>query len=321
MDKHMNYDEADLAGVLTFAPTMGSDIRQDDGVFLARQLDYVKAQTYDRKLPPMQGLVLVPVSSDAPEWAETITYRSFDQVGVAKIVGNYADDLPRADVMGKEVTVRVKDIGDSYGYNINELRASIATGTNLPTRKASAARQAVDIKLNQIALVGDTKYGLYGLLNHPNIGETVLPNGNWLDPDTTADEILEDMDALYDGVRVQSYGVHRPNVFGLPTAHYSKIYSKRLPDSNGMTIAAFFLAKHPGLALEEVPELAGAGTAGANVAIVYERSELNLNLELVMPFNQLPAQPRNLELVVPCLARAAGVSVHYPLCATKGEGI
>lgn len=319
--KHMHYDAADLAGVLIFAPAMGVEMRQDDSIFLARQLDYVKARTYERKLPPMQGLRLVPISTDVPEYAETVTYRVFDQVGMAKVVANYADDLPRADVKGREITVRVKDIGDSYGYSVNELRASIATGTNLPTRKAEAARRAIEIKLNQIAMVGDAAYGLYGLLTHPNIGVTTGLNGDWLNPATTADQILEDMDAMYDAVRLQSHSVHRPNVFALPTAQYSKITSKRLPDANGMTIAAFFRAKHPELELEEVPELQGAGTNGADVALVYERSEENLNLDLVMPFNQLPAQPRNLELVVPCLARTAGVEVHYPLSATKGEGI
>ncbi|VFR81192.1 Phage-related protein [plant metagenome] len=320
--KHINYDESDLAGVRNYAPSMGlADLREDDAIILARQLDYVKAQVYEKKLPPMQGLILVPIMTDVPEWAETVTYRTFDQVGMAKIVANYADDLPRADVKGKEITVRVKDLGDSYGYNINEMRAALQGSVNLPTRKADAARRAIDVALNRIAMVGFPEYGLFGLLTHPNIGETVLPFGDWTATGRTADQILADLDAMYDAVRVQSKSAHRPNILALPTAQHSIITSRRLPDSNGMTIAKFFLEKHPELAIEEVPELQASGEAGEDVALMYERSAENLNLDLVMPFNQLPAQPRNLELVVPCLARTAGVAVHYPLALTKGVGI
>ncbi len=318
--EHLHYDEADLAGVRAIAHQMGG-LREDESIFTARQLDYVKARVYNKKLPPMKGLQLVPIETDVPEWAETVTFRMYDQVGMAKIVANYADDLPRADVKGTEKTIRVKDIGDSYGYNINELRASVALGQNLPTRKADAARRAVEIKLNQIAMVGDAGYGLYGLVNHPNIGITAGLNGNWDDPATTADEILSDLNALYNTVRVQSKGVHTPNIGAVPSAQHAALYSKRLPDSGGQTVAEFFIKQHPGFAFEEVPELTGAGAGGTDVAIFFERSAENLNLDLVMPFNQLPAQARNLELVVPCLARTAGVTVHYPLALTKGEGI
>src|SRR5690606_7886447 len=105
MKKHMHYDEKDLAGILAFGASTGQAFNEDAGIIAARQLDYIKARVYERKLPPMAGLSLVPQESDAPEWAETITYRTFDQVGIAKIIANYADDLPRADVKGTEVTV------------------------------------------------------------------------------------------------------------------------------------------------------------------------------------------------------------------------
>lgn len=320
MDQHEHYDEADLAAVHAFSPQMGG-LREDESVFAARQLDYVKARTYDRKLPPMKGLTLVPQSSEVPEWAETFTYRYYDQVGMAKVVANYADDLPRADVKGAEKTVRIKDIGDSYGYNIAELRASTALGANLPTRKASAARRAIEVKLNQIAMVGDVQYGLFGLTNHPNIGLTVGLNGDWANPATTADQMLADLDALYGAVRVQSSGIHTPNRFALPNEQYAAMTSKRLPDSGGLTVAEFFKRKYPQMQYEEAPELATAGTGGTSLAVMYEFGEENLSMENPMPFNQLPAQARNLELVVPCLARTAGVTVYYPLALTKAEGL
>src|SRR3546814_5621101 len=59
-------------------------------------------RSYDIKFAPMKALSLMPVSSDAGEGAEAITYRSFEETGMARIISSYADDLPRADVRGME---------------------------------------------------------------------------------------------------------------------------------------------------------------------------------------------------------------------------
>lgn len=316
----IRYDAADLAGVQQYMAQNSNPVfmRQDASIFAARQLAYVKARVFEKLLPPMKGLQLVPITTDVPEWAETIIYRAFDEFGIAKIISNYADDLPRANVLGREYVVRVKDIGGSYGYNLNELAASVATGTNLPDRKATAVRKAIEIKLNQIAMIGDPEYGLYGLLTHPNVG-TVTITGGW--GTAQANAILDDLDAIYNAIRVQSNGVHTPNVMAMPVEQYSRITSRLLPDSNGLTVAQFFLNKHPGLRFEEVPEFAGAGAGGADVVMAFEQNADNFNLDLVKAFDQLAAQARNLELVVNCLARTAGVEVHYPLALVKAEGI
>ena len=317
MDKHEHYDEADLPAVQAVARI--GDLREDEGLYTARQLDYVKTRTYDKKQPPMIGLLLVPISTEVPEWAETFTYTMFDEVGMAKIVANYAADLPRADVKGEEKTASIKNIGDSYGYSIMEIRAAAANRTDLPTRKSMAARKAIDIKLNQMALIGDTKLGLYGLINHPNVPLVVGLHGDWMNPDTTADQMLADLDMIYDAVPNQSKDVHAPTRIAMPTDQRSRIFSKRVPDSGGKTVGQFFQDKHPGLQIMGAAEFKGAGTGGKDLILAYEYSEENLAMELPMPFNQLAAQARGLELVVPCLARAGGVVVYYPLSLAKGN--
>ena len=76
---------------------------------------YIKSQTYDRLYPEFTALTLFPVTHEVPEGAETVTYYSYDKTGMAKIISNYATDLPRVDVKGEPTTVPVKSIGDSYG--------------------------------------------------------------------------------------------------------------------------------------------------------------------------------------------------------------
>jgi len=320
--EHVSYDEADLASIDALSSTLLRPVVEDaadNALLLARQLDYVKARTYDKKYPQMKGALLVPTTSDAPEWAETITYRMYDSVGIAKIIANYADDLPRADVRGREVTVRVRDIGDSYGYNINELRASRALGAGLDTRKAAAARLAIEQKINRITLMGDADYNLLGFLNHPNIGEATGLTGDWNDAGTTGDDILDDLNIMWTSFILQGFGVHTPNFLALPPAAHAAAFSKRLTDSQE-TAGSFWQRMHPGVRIEPVYECVGADE-GEDVALLYERNEENFSSELVMAFNQQPPQARNLEFVVPCLARHAGVQVRYPLAFLRAVGI
>jgi hypothetical protein len=318
MKKHMHYDAAEAAAIVAYAASMQVQFNQDQGIIAARQLDYIKTQTYDRKLPPMTGLTLLPQESDTPIWAETITYRSYDLVGSAKIIANYADDLPRADVSGTETTVPVRTIGDSYGYNVNELNASAALGVQLPARKGTAARRAIEVKMNQIAMTGDANYGLYGLTNHPNIGATTGLTGNW-GTTATAAQIIADFDILYDAVRVQSKGVHTPNTFAAPQSAISGARRKYVTDSGGKNALQVIRENYPDVTIISVPEF--ESVSGSSYAIMGEFAAENAALETVMPFNQLPAQARGLEFVVPCMARTGGVSVHYPLAFTKAAGL
>lgn len=320
MQKHMHYDEQDLPALNALAVHIGNALgnialREDVGIFTARELDFVKAQTYSRKFPEMKGLQLVPTASDAPEWAETVTYKMYDEVGMAKIIAAYADDLPRADISAKEVTIKLRQVGVSYGYNIRELAQSLATGANLPLKKATAARRAVEIKLNEIAMVGDANFGLFGLTNHPNIGTTVLPSGkDWNTGNPTAQELIADVQTMYDAIRVQSHGIHTPNKCILPTSHLNVLKRTLVPDTNGKTVLAWLKEEFAALEFVETPEL--KATTGKSKMFMGEFDVNNINLELPQPFTQLPAQERNLEVVINCVASCGGVVVTYPLAFT-----
>ena len=318
-----HYDAADLPALtqvsLAAASVGGREMRQDAPIFFAQQLNYVRTQLYERRTPAMRWMDMVPVSTDVPDWAETVTQRSFDMVGMAKIISNYADDLPRADVLASETVVKVKDIGDSYGYNVAEMRASEATGAQLDVRKASAARKAIDVKIAQLAMIGEAVYGLFGLLNHPNIGTTTGLNGDWDNVATTGDEILADLYAITAAIPGQSKGVHRTTRIAMADTDYNLLSQKFVTDSGGKTVLAVYRENNPGVTLVPVVELRGVGSGGTNVVIAAEFDAENYAFEMVMPFNQLPAQARNLEFVVPCLARAGGVTVTYPLALSKAE--
>src|SRR5690606_25509397 len=85
---------------------------------LARQLEHVKARTYDVKYPAMMARRYIPVTNETPNGANSVTYRQWDQYGMAKVVANHADDLPMVDVVAREFTTPVKSLGDAYQYSV-----------------------------------------------------------------------------------------------------------------------------------------------------------------------------------------------------------
>jgi hypothetical protein len=322
---HENFDEADLSVCDGFA---NAHLREDAysvtdsgtlGLWLARQLDYVKSRSYDRHFPNMNANALVPDATDAPEWAETITIRMFDSVGMAKVVANYADDLPRVDVRAVAKTITVKTIGDSFGYNVNELRASRATGVALDQKKADMARRAIELKISSIKLMGDALYGLFGLFNQPNIPAFVMPNtGDWTV--LTGAQIYANMIAMVNAYNLQGNGIHTADHLELAPKAYAAANSQFVTGPTGIPITALalFQQANPQITVENIWELTGVGAGGKDYALLYERSADNFAHDYVMPFSQLPPEQRNLEIVTNCLARSAGVSVYYPLAFLGG---
>lgn len=316
---HEHFDTNDMEMIRNSAMAR-SNFREDaDSIFLARQLDYVRSQTYDRQLPAINADNLVPDDTSVPEWAETVIQYAYDMVGMAKVVANYADDLPRADVRATSRSVTVRTLGDSYGYNVNELRASRATGAGLDTRKAAAAKRAMDLKIASIKLVGDSVYGLYGLFNNPNIPEQILTTvGDWAT--LTGDQILQNLIVWVTGYQNQVKGTHAATHLELAPKAYNAASQKFITASGGtvpVTPMQWFRANYPNIVVESIWELAGAGTGGKDLGLLYERNADNISHMFVMAFTQLPPEARNLEIVTDCLARSGGVNIFYPLALLK----
>lgn len=341
--QHTHYDSTELKALRNSAipaAIMASegthfDSAEDASVFFARELDHIKAQSYDMEYPELTALSLFPISSEADSGAETITYYTYDKSGLAKVIDNYSTDLPRADVNGKPSFAQIKSLGDSYGYSAQEMRASRLAGKSLDVRKAESARYQIDRLTNQIAWAGDKESGLMGVLSEgQNIPlYTVLAGGesgktSWLEK--TADEILADVNGMQKQVARVTKNVERPDTLCVPSDVFMDISTRRIPDTS-TTVKSFLLEHAPYLKdIVSTAELDNdsvetnpyaKAVSGQGVAFLFKNDERKLTLENPMPFYQYPLQARNLEVVVPCEARTAGVIVYYPLSCLIAVGV
>ena len=303
-------------------------------MFFQRELEHIKGNTYDVVMAPLRAFDLIPTDSTAGQGAESITYQQYDMTGMAKIIADYGDDLPRSDVKGKEFTARVKSVGNSYGYSLQEIRAAQMAGKPLQQRKANAATRAQREEWNRIAFYGDAEHGLQGWLSNPNIPSDAVENDgdgdstNW--DDKTPEQILRDMNDLVNGVVELTNGAEQPDTLLLPIAKYTKIVSTRADSGTDTTIADYFLQNNPFINSLEWSNEITADQRAANMAedpftgeimIAYRRDPDAITLEMPQMFEQLPVQERGLEFVVPCHSRIAGVLIYYPLSMAIGEGI
>lgn len=308
-------------------------VRQDamhldanESVFFKRELEYIKARTYDTKYKQLKAFGLIPISSEANNGATEITWRKYSMVGFAKIIADYAIDFPRVDVYGEETTVKVKDIGDSYGYSIQEIRRSQMAGKRLDQRRSDTARRAIEEKINAIALLGDSLSGLNGIIKYPGITEYTVPadgtgaTKTWATK--TVDQVVRDITGIVNAIFNTTNGREAPDTLLLPITKYMYLATTRMGSVNDTTLLEYILKTNPFLKkIDWLTELSGAGASGGDRMLCYCNDDQHLSLEIPQPFESFDPIQKGMEFEVACHAETAGVIVYYPLSIAFADGI
>lgn len=299
----------------------------DESIFFQRELEHVKSKSYDKKYPQLKARMLFPVSMEAGSGAETITYEQYDAVGLAKVISSYGDDLPRADVKGKQFTSIVKSLGSSFGYSLQEIRAAQKAGKPLAQRKADAAKKAILTKEDQIAFSGDSANNIGGFLSNSSVPLVVLAadgtGSSKAFSTKTAAQILRDLNALVNSIVELTKEVEIPDTLLIPTEQYNLLKNTPWSSSNdGKSILKLFLENNEYIKnVFSVPRLKGAGAAGVDRMAAYRRDPDALTLEIPQDFEMLEEEKRGLEYVTACHSRIGGVIIYYPLSVAFADGI
>lgn len=300
----------------------GTQSRTDAGetATFARALEFIKKETYDVKYAALKLRTFVPKDGSIPSGAESFTYRSWDWRGMAKIVESHSDDLPTVSILGKEVPSPIKSLGAAYGYSIQDVRAAALMGVPLDAKKGAAVRRVIENAIEEIGAEGNADANLPGFINNSNVplitNATSGFTGDWLNPATTALEILADLHLIANTVATQSKHIHSADTMIVPASHYLHIATKPISDLQPEnTVLKVFLATNPTVRfVDQWHYLDDADEAGTGPRVVcYERNPEVLGLVVPQEFEQLPAQPKNLGFHIPCHARIGGVQIRYPL--------
>lgn len=307
----------------SFMPGLTVDAANGIG-FLISQLAYTEAQTFEVMREPLQYAQLIPISSAAGEWAETIRYETSDNVGRGRRIHGSAKDIPMANVLDGDATMPVHMGGIGYEYTTEELRRTAYLRRPLPTRKLNAAIDGYERHMNDVAINGEQD--LPGFIKNPQIASGNAPNGNWAPG--SPDLILADVNAGLVLVWQATNKVDQVTDIVLPNEQYAMISTTRMAGFSDKTILSWLkenniakLEKGINLNITAVSELAGAGAAGADRMIFYVKSPSRLVMHIPMPLRFLAPQPVALSMQIPGEYKYGGVEWYYPQSAYYMDGI
>lgn len=301
-------------------------VRMDanETVHFELSLEHLRAQITEAEFPALKALTLVPFEPGIDEGSETFAWTYYDRVGIAKIIANYATDLPNIEEFGTKRATPIVSVGAAFGYSLTDLRRAAKTGYQLESRKARMAREAIDRVIDSIVAHGDTSTGVPGFVNH-----TLIPlvdtglNFDW--GNETGENILEDLMSMAFQVWTQSKQVHGNGGLRmlLGTESYkavaTKPYSATIPDT---VLSVFLRSQQLVTEVESWVELDLADAQGdGERAIVYDPSPENLSAIVPIRFESLPAQAASLHFSVPCHARVGGTVVRRPLSMCYFDGL
>jgi len=346
-------NEASLRG-LEADPVHANRVDSAGTAFVIRSLTEVSSRTYDVKFPELTARKIIPVMPAVDPGAELYAWQQFNYNTAAKVIDDYAADAPTSDVVVAEFSSRLFSLGTSYNYSYQDVRRARLAGVPLETRKALAARRAIENAVEQIAYFGirsipgggsqSLKYApvlsaqqktpsaatdplaAYGLTNFPNLSVQVGVN-DWTNANTPLSAIMADWTKMQNQIFVTTKGIHRPDTVVFPLSLWAVLAQQpRSLTFTTDTLLNYMVGISPfikNVFFSPMLETAGYKQDGVTVGpriMMFERNEENIQLVIPMEFEQLPPQLINYNAKVPCHMRIGGVRVSYPGAFVAWDG-
>ena len=299
---------------------------------LSKLFSVISAETYGLEREALDATKFVPAQSGVAPWVTSWAYKVASEVGMAKFIGDYADDLPPVSRLMELKSIGIKTIGDSYGYSEFELEQWLTAGVDVSRDDAETARRKIDEKVDEVILVGDSAQGVTGFFNNGNV--TVVASsagaaGTTALKTKTVDEIVATVQSWIDAAYAMNKGAITLDSVILPHSAYSYLATKRVSEYDGQTILAYLktLFAAQGIAnWSESRKLDGMGgndTSGkaTDRAVFYRKAASVVSYVLPVPFRQKGPQEHALHYMVPCYARIGGCVIKNPKGIIYADGV
>ena len=272
---------------------------------------------------------LVPVDTSTSAVVGTAIVKGFtDAVGMGRSHSGTGGDIPLAEVLYGDQSLKVVMGSIAYQYSIAELQAASRSGTPLSSDKAAAARLGYERHMYKIAVVGEPEKGLKGLINH-DIPEVVTATASW---DTaSAQSIITDL-ANAIGVALDSSEMTGdtsglPNTILLPSAKLRLLSTRTVSPTSETSILTYIRDNNlltvngVDVTIEGLPELNTAGAGNTPRAVIYRRDPSALELILPQDLEFVAPQAKDLDIYVPGHYLYAGLWIKSPKAVIYLDGL
>lgn len=301
-------------------------IKEDAGetIAFARSLEHVMTEVQTAENITLRARELFPVSPEVPAVMESYTNRQVARVGKAKLGGSNmkVNDMPTAELYGKEYNAPVRTIYMAYEYSIDEFARSAYTKINVDTEKGLAVRRAMSELEESVAFSGDSDHGLVGILGATGVAATSKVGVTWDNAAITPEIILNDIHNMFAYTFTSTRGLHVADTLAVGTAAYgilARTYqSATFKDT---TLIDFILKSSPWCkAIVHTPYLDDLGTSAKELQLVYKRDPAVVKMVVPMDFQQFAPELSGTSVRVGCRQKTGGIMVRHPKAVTFMQG-
>lgn len=315
----------------------------DPIAFYVSQLAYTEAKMYARQRVPPIWKELVPVSYEAPPWAETVEYQTYDETGIGKRISPNGQDIPLVDAKFGRKQIQVESGGLGYSYNMQLLIASQQLKRPLSDIRMTASMNGYNRHMNIVALWGEMNFS--GLFNNSAITPVAATTGAWDTAGTDPAAILRDINTGIKAVYQNSGTNAVVDTIALPIDALSALNDRILTvttsggttnvPAGGMSLLKYLKENNiskltrgvdinfvgipadpssGGHDLNSIGTIAhnGSGSTGKSRVVYYAKQEDFVRMHIPQPLQFLAPQLERLAVVVPAHYRYAGTEITYP---------
>ncbi len=291
--------------------------------FFSQQLVQIRTQLIEKVYPEFKARNFVPIKNDINPGAEVYSERHIDETGEAEFATSGSDNANMVEVTGASTdTYKMLGIDVAYGWDLQEARNAQFAGMDLDVRKASAARRAIERKIDKTLLIGGvaggtTLQGLFSLAGD-QAPFTFSPDiTGWADE--SSDDIYRNLMAMASYGYEQSKEIEQPDTFLMPTTFKRLLMNRRMGDANNSSILKFFLDSQDfikNIGTSHYLEASGGHAYTTNNLLVMYKKDPEMMEGLVNEFEQLPPEYRFGRVVTKCMARVGGLLSRRPKSVT-----
>jgi hypothetical protein len=291
-------------------------LRADAGevVFTRGQLEAVEQVIYEELFSQnLEGLSVVPTRTSFDRAATSYSYLVETVTGTAKLMRPDATDAPAVDASLAKVTRDLAEFGAGYRYNVSQRERATLSGYDLTASKARSAARAIAQALNDHGLSGSTDHSVAtGFFNDGNITPTALTTADW-NPVPTGTLQYGALNEMVNTITNQSSALHRVNEILVSTYVWNLITQTRFADGTPETVIEAFRKNNPGITVRRMTSLTGAGAAGVDRCIAWERSSAVAEHIIPVMFDEAAPDKRGFTYSVQARGASFGTVVRYPL--------
>lgn len=309
-----------------------SHLDANENIFLGRELESLDPREFMTLFAGLLARRFVPTIPNIDPSEEAYSYTMYTVTGVTGpgAPTKHAHDLPTVNVTRQKLSQRIENIPGAYGWTVDEIRAAAKKNVPLERVTVQAAMTMIMRAIDDMLATGFTAGGIYGLLNNPNVDDTITPvtktgggtvwsdaskPGEWI---SDINKLVETTEARLQQASLVNSEVPAFNRFVvlMDQGHYNKLRDTPRSDQSDMSALKWLLENNTSIESIEPWFKCATADGGDPMMVCYPRQEMAVGGVCPVDFESLNPQEKGFDVVVPCRGKCGGVVMRYPVAVS-----